>query len=827
MQLDAFSNDLRYGARILWKSPGLSVTAVLLIALVVGLNTTIYSIVHAFVTRPAPGVHSQHLVLLATPGVDFEPFFSYPEYLEFSAQSKTLQSLIGYGAEPMTLGTDQGSYGLFGGYVTSNYFEGLGVPLVRGRGFTDADDRFESSGLVAVISYRVWQEQFRGEETVLGSAISVNGHPATIIGVTEPLFQGAELAIPDDVWVPAVSYFRTRGRQQLLNDRRDGGFGFLVIGQLKPNVSLSEAQAEFATISARLQSAYPDTNRNKIIRPTHYSATVNTGISRASTQFLAIFSVVTTLTLVIVCANVANLLLARAVARQRETALRQALGASRPRILRTLFAEGIAISTMAWGAAGLFAFCVTKYVPRLVVPPGSVNGLGMRPNHMNMNLSPDVGVLAYAMVLALIGTVFFSIAPAFRMWRQELLTGLRSGEQGVVRGRSMLSSTLVVVQLAFSVVLLTSAGLAYRSLSLMDSLDVGFDKRNLLLVTLNPTLSITNREANLAFLERVRERLRTVEGVQAVSYVRLPPPYSLMRQRMVSPNAQKPIVANMNYIGPDYLRVLGLAPALGREFSSDDASRSRKTAMINQSLASILWPGQSPLGQIIPIDGGKDSAEIIGVTPNALFSVRDEPYFLFLSEQQDRDRVTGQAALFGSGETTFYVRYAANLDSIAPAIRRAVRDVDERVPVINMRSMQTQLDRGRAESRTLAAFLSLFSGGSLLIAALGQYAVIAFEMKRRRRELGIRMALGASARQIQGSVLKEGLALTAIGLLIGFGISVAAGLAFRGFLTGVTPTDARAYLGVFLLLATTSLLACYLPARRASRVDPLVTLRYE
>ncbi|HZO85003.1 MAG TPA: ABC transporter permease, partial [Verrucomicrobiae bacterium] len=601
--------DFRYGTRILWKAPALSATAVILIALVIGLNTTIYSIIHAFITRPAPSIQAKNLVQLMMPGTLDDPFLSYPEYLEFAAETKTLHSLIGYGPEPVTLGTEDGSYGLFGAYVAGNYFEGLQVQIVRGRGLTLADERLENSGLVAVISYRVWQEQFRGVDDVIGRNISVNGHPATVIGVAAPLFQGAGLAIPEDVWVPAVSYFPVRGRQQLLTDRSDGGFGFLVLGQIQPNASLSEAQAEFAIISARLAAAYPTTNKDKVVRPKPYSATVNAGISHASTQFLAIFSVITALTLIIVCANVANLLLARAVERQRETALRQSLGASRARILRILVAEGVALSAAAWATASVFAYWVATYAPRLIVPAGSVNGLGMRPNHMNMDFSPDARVLAYAMLLAFIGTVFFCIAPALRMWNQELLPGLKTGEHGVLRGRSRLSSALVVVQLAFSVVLLTSAGLAYRSLSLIDSQEVGFNKGNLLLVTVNPTLSITNRESNLAFLERVRERFRTVAGVQDVSYVRLPPPYSLMRGPVRSANVQTPITANINFIGPDYLRVLGLTPILGREFSAADNLRNRKTAIVNQDLALALWPGQSPLGQTIPLERPGEFAE--------------------------------------------------------------------------------------------------------------------------------------------------------------------------------------------------------------------------
>jgi predicted permease len=820
--------ELVRGARILWKSPGISATAVILIALVIGGNTTIFSMVHAFISRPAPGVHRENLVMLGIPATRAEPFHSYMEYLDFVAQSKTLSTLIAYGPERITFNTQNGTSAFFGAYVTSNYFQGLGVELARGRSFIDSDNRLDIGGLAAVISYRIWQEQFQGAEDVLGRSVTVNGHPATIVGVAAEHYQGAELGIPEDIWVPAISYFTIHGRQRMLNDRADPNrpFAFIVLGQLAPGVSLAQAQAEFATISSRLQAAYPLTNKDKVIRPIRYTATNNAGISHGAPQFLAVFSVITALTLVIVCANVANLLLARAVVRHRETALRQALGASRSRILCMLIGEGMAISITAWAAASGFAVWISRFAPRFVESQAT-NGLGMRSNLMHMDLSPDLTVLAYAMLLALIGTVFFTMAPALRTWSQQLLPGLKSGEHSIVRGRSKLASGLVVTQLAFSVVLLTGAGLARRSLSLIEDFDLGFNTDNLLLVTVNPSLSITNRDVSLALLEQLRERLYNTPGVEAVSYVRLPMAISWRREPIRPPGSQTPLTANINYVGPDYLRVHGVAPIFGRDFTAADGSPSAKTAIVNQNLAAALWPGQPALGQTIPLERGKDYAEVIGIAPNVSFSGSDYPYLILLSEQQDRTRITGQAGLLQSGETTLYIRHNRSLEVIAPSIRRIVREVDKRIPIVYMRTMNTQLESSRTGARTVAAFLSLFSGASLLIAALGQYAAIAFEMKRRTREFGIRVAMGASASQIQSSVLREGLVLTGIGLLIGFGLSAVVGLALRGVLTSVSPTDARTYLGVFALLAAASLAACYMPARRAARVDPLVTLRYE
>jgi predicted permease len=818
--------EFRRGVRILWKSPGLSATAVVLIALVIGGNTTIFSMVHAFITRPAPGVSSTDLVVLGDPSTRGEPFHSYPEFIEIAAQTQTMRSLIAWGPERITFVAPDGTSAMWGAYVTPNYFEGLGVRLQKGRGFTEADNRTDASGLPAVISHRVWQEQFHGAEDVLGRTVTINGLAASVLGVAAEYFHGAELAIPEDVWVPVVSYFTLHGRRVSLTDRDDirRPFGVMVIGQLASGVSLEEARAEFATISSRLQTAFPVTHKDRVIRPIQYTATTNAGISHFAPQFLAIFSVITAMTLIVVCANVANLLLARAVVRERETALRRALGASRKRIVWMLMGEGVALSVASWAAAVVFSAWVTRTAPRFVLSQ-TMSPIGMRPNHMNMDLSPDWTVLAYAMLLAMFGTIFFTLAPAVRTWKQELLPGLRTGEHSVARGRSMLGSGLVVTQLAFSVVLLTGAAHVHRSLTLLDETDFGFETANLLMVTVNPTLSITNRETGLQTIESLRERLHAVPGVDAVSYVRRP--FGINWNRLSIPtDGQTPILANLNHIGPDYLRTLGAPPIAGREFAPDERLLGRKSAIVNEALARAIWPGQSPIGQTIPLQT-RDVAEVVGVAPNLLYAGRDYEHVLFLSEQQDVDRVTGLAALAESGENTFYVRYRGSLDVVARGVRQTVREVDERVPIVQMRTLTAHMENVNSNARMVEAFLWLFSGGSLLIAALGQYAAIAFEMKRRNRELGIRVALGASAQQIQSSVLKEGLALTGIGLLIGFGLSAVVGFAFRALLTGVTPTPLTTYMAGATLLAVVSFLACYLPARRASRVDPLVTLRYE
>jgi putative ABC transport system permease protein len=812
--LDSAMHDARDAFRGLERTPVVTLTAVALIALVIGGNTTIYSMVHAIITKPAPGVRGDRLVTLELriDGQPAGPAHSFPDYVDYVAQSTTVAPLLASLFHRFTVAVDHVSYAVNGLQISSNYFDTLGVKLARGRPFTEAENSLDASGLVTVVSDRFWQDELQGAENVIGRSVVVNGHSATIVGVAPPGFQGAWLAGRTEVWVPLIAFSRMdRSGPGLLN-RGLGPGPILINGRLAPGASLSQARAEFAIISARLQSAYPVTNRRKSVGVVPYSMTAggDSLISTRAPQFLAVFSLVTALTLMIVCANVANLMLGRAVVRQREMALRQMLGASRGRILRTLITEGLIISIAAWLAACMFALVVSKAVPRLFPP--SAQGVALL-----LDLTPDWQVVAYAMLLAVLGTVAFTVAPAGHAWKQELLPSLKSGELGVVAGRSRVSSVLVIAQLAFAVLLMTSAGLAYRSLSLLGTIDFGFNKDNLVVVTLNTVGSGATKDTNLALLDRLRDRFRGVREVGSVAYTG---PY-WNREAVQANGSQPPIPASTISIGAGYFGALGITLLAGHEFAEHESGRTTNAAIISQSLAESLWPQQSALGRTLRLGPRRAPVEVIGVTPNALFDRRrreTRPDFVFLSLQQD---------LPPPGEAVFYVRYAGDLPAVAPAIRRAVLDVDTRVPITYLRTMDTDVNEVTAPVRIITIWLTLFAVGSLMIAAIGQYAAIAFDMRRRTRDFGVRIALGASSRQILGSVIGEGLRWTAAGLTIGFALSIVAGRAGRSLLFGITPTDAPTYLGVFSLLAAASLFACYLPARRAARIDPIHALRHE
>ena len=815
--LDRLAHDLRGASRILTGSPGLSATAVTLIAVVVGGNTTIYSIVHALLTKPAPAVSADGLVSLGW-AVDKQPVHpgdSYPNYVDVASQSKTVAPLLAFRFDRFTLTLPEGSYAVHGGHVSTNYFETLGLRLVRGRAFTPEEARLDASGLVAVISYRLWQERFHGEEKVVGQSVLLNGRSATVVGVAPARFQGVWLNESADVWVPILAYARLQGREQILTERSEGFLA--MIGRLRPGVSLFQAQAELTTIAQGLQKTYPATNKGKSVFLFPYSATAagDSLIAQQGSHFLQIFSVVTALTLLIVCANVANLMLGRAVVRQREMALRQALGASRGRIVGIFVAEGFVIAMAAWIVASLFAVWMSKAVLRLM-PPTTGNGAPL-----TFDFTPDWYVIGYAMVLALAGTIVCSLAPALRAWRHDLLPALKSGELGVIAGRSPVSNALVVLQLAFSVLLLTSAGLAFRSLAVINASDLGFDRNNLLLVTINPTGGEEMRPgAVLTLIDKMADAVREVPGVSAASFARRPPQEMWPTERVRVPGLEAVVVAERNDVGPGYLETLGVSPIAGA-FDRHDAQTTIPSAAINRHLAETLWPGEAAVGRTFFFPPRTDPVRVAAVIPNGYFSGyrrQADPDFVFLPARQ---------TVAPLRDITLLVRHTGNLDVIAPSITRALRSVEPRAPVVFVRTMESQLEGTVSLVRALTVLLALFAAGSLLIAAIGQYAAMTFATRTRVREFGVRMALGASSRQILTSVVGEGWRLTSVGLVIGLGLGLGAARGVRAWLYGVTPTDARTYVGVFVVLTAASLVACYWPAHRASRIDPLEALRQD
>jgi len=808
--LEQLFSDLRHGTRILFRAPGFSAAAIAMIALGLGWNTTIYSIVHSILSKPAPGISADGLVSfgvmrkgrLTDPGDN-----SFPEYLNYGGNSRTMRSITATRFERFNMMLSDGStYRLRGMLVTGNYFEPLQVRLAMGRSFTDDESR-GAAPMAAIITYPVWQTQFQSAPNILGQTVMLNGYAATIVGVAPPHFHGATFAPNLEICVPLIAYARLHDsgwRQEHL------GSGIEMIGRLAEGASLSSAQAEFDDLSQNLQSAYPELLRGKKLVLALYSATAfgpNSG--RQARLFLAIVMAVALLTLVIVCANVANLMLARAITRQREVAIRLSMGASGSRLLRMLFVEGLVLSLMAAGAAWLFANWATRALVRLLPPLESGASF-------DVDLTPDWRVAVYALALALVGTLAFTIGPALRAWRHELLPSLKAGEHGVIHGRSKLASTLVVGQLVLCVILLIGGGLAWRSLALIDTTDLGYNRDHVLLAGVN---FASMQQPGM--LEGLRQRVRALPGVVSVSWAIAAPPHSHpgMAVPVRTVGSDRPAPTDVTLAGPDYMRTLGVSVLSGRDFSPSD----RNAAVINRKLAQALWPNQSAVGRRLTI--GQDTLEVVGVVADAAFNgVGQDGSFSGLAPSERRPFlfIADQEA---PQERTFHIRYAGDLSTLAPAVRASIRQVDSRLTVFSVRTMEAEWLEFTSPIRAVVTLLTLFAIGSLALGSIGLYAVTAFYTARRTREFGIRMALGATPRQTLRTVLRESLLLTGVGLAIGLAICVVASRALTRLLFGISPTDAVTYATTTVLLAAVSFLASYVPARRAARVDPLTALR--
>jgi predicted permease len=803
--LQRLVDDLRHGIRFLRTAPGLCLTAALLVALVVGGNATIYSMVNGVIRQPAPGVTAEDIVSFGLVGEPGAPYFTYGDYSHYAAQTSSLRSLAAWGFSRVGVSTPAGNYLQQVTPVTRNYFDTIGIVAAKGRLFAAEDDR-QGAPLVAVINDGIWRSYFHAADDVIGQRITVNGRPTTIVGVTPPRFAGPSSGEWSDLWVPLHAY-----------NRVDAGWGIAMIGRLAPGSSIARVRAEFATLQARLDATSPAAEKRAPVLVTRYAASAGGVIPAFETAILAIFSIVTLLTLLVVCANVANLMLARAVVRQRETAVRQSLGASRSRILRLIVVEGLAIAAVACVLAFVVASWASSLVPALL-PQGRAT--------FPLDFSPDWRVVVYAAGLTLIGTVLFSLVPALRAWRQDPLPLLKEGSYTTAFGRSKVSKTLVVLQLAFSVLLLTCAALAYRSGILMQ-VDVGFDSKNILLASIGTPPG--QSAENLLLLDRVRERFAALPNVASVGYVN-GLAVSWNRAEASSLDATEPVPVTMSRIGPGYLETLGVKPLAGRTISAADRLRSGGVAVINQHLADTLFFGRSALGQTLLVGRERQPVEIVGVVPNVYYRgfnaerPDQRPHYVFLAAQPaaGEPREQNYFAL-----TTYYLRYTGGAESVVAAVPAVLREIDPKVAFASSETLEAQLEEMGLTARLISTLLGSFAAVSLLIAAVGQYAVVAFNMRRRTRDFGVRIALGASGPQIVGSVLGEGLGLTAVGLAAGFVLSIAVATALRGVLFGVTPTDGPTYAGVFALLACVSLVASYLPARRASRIDPVQALRQD
>ncbi|HEX7315758.1 MAG TPA: ABC transporter permease [Pyrinomonadaceae bacterium] len=826
--------DVRYGARALWKSPGFALVAALSIALGIGANTAIFSLVNATLLRRLPVAEPERLayVFSGMPGGLYSTA-SYPDYQDFRDNNDVFEGLAARGGISASLGDADGADLVVGSIVTGNYFEVLGVSAARGRAITSEDDRTPGAHPVVVISHGLWQRRFGGGE-VVGREVKLNGQQFNVIGVLPAEFTGIDQGRADDIYVPM-------SMQALMRPPRGGYSGEMnpdllkvrgnrwlwMTGRLKRGVEPEQATAALAAVSKQLEETYPDTNRGRVVTLTR--AGEGDPESRASLVSVArlLLSVVG-IVLLIACANVANLLLARASGRRKEMALRLALGASRWRVVRQLLTESVLLS-LAGGAAGLmlalWAIDLMKAAPP---PPGA---LPVAPDFV-----VDVRVLFFTLALSALTGVLFGLAPALQASRPDLVPALKDETVSLDRGRRFsLRSLLVVAQVALSLVLLVGAGLFLRSVRHARAIDPGFDADQLLVAQLNINLLRYTRAQGREFYRQVVERVAAQPGVESVSLARNVPLTGSASTRGLLLEGQAgegndlrsensaPVNGNstvgVNVVGLDFFKTFGVPLMRGRDFATSDTEESPSVVVVNEAFVARHLAGQDPLGKRLSFNGARGPwREIVGVARDSKYYTLGETRTPFVYLPLAQNHETGMALV---------VRAAGEPSALAASVRREVQSLEKNLPVGDARPMTEVIGAALYAARTGATLLTGFGLLALVLAAVGLYGVMSYSVSRRTREVGIRMALGARRADVLRLVLREAMVLVAFGVALGLAGAWAASRLLAGFLYGVSTTDPVAFLGTTAVLVAAALLACLVPARRATKVDPMVALRYE
>lgn len=801
--METIWQDFRYGARMLRTRPGFAAVAVLTLALGIAANTTIFSVVNAVLLRPLPYKEPDRLMtvweaFLNAPGVQNPAAPS--NFIDWRDQSTSFEEMVAYSTNPVSLteaGEPEKATAL---YTSDNFLRLLGVEPMLGRGFARGEITQPGEMKVIVISYGLWQRRFGGERGVLNKQVKIDGNPVTIVGVMPPSFQYPSSGI--DLWLPTMMSPQVSGTRQAHYLR--------VLGRLKPGVTQQQAQAELDAIAKRLREQYPDSNKQigVSLNPLHEQLV---GDMRRP---LLILLAATGFVLLIACVNVANLLLARASARHREIAVRLALGAGRWRIIRQLLTESALLSVLG-GIAGLL---LTLWgVPVLVsLTPANIA--------QAKSTSIDNRVLVFTLAVSLLTALIFGLVPALQATKPNLNESLKEGSRETVGGsRGWVRGTLVIAEIAMALVLLIGGGLLIRSFAQLSSIDPGFRNDHLLTLEVYPPYTKYPSTAERAgFYNELLRRVESLPGVEAAGVVTVLPAKGDLGQMTYiteQPGTVKVVPALPRTSSAGYFRAMGMPLVAGREFNAQDLPNTTSVAIINEAMAQASWPGENPIGKRMKM--GVETQPwltIVGVVKDIRFRLSMRPaaqvYLPYM-----------QSPSFGPRDLALRTKIDAS--SLMAAVRTEVWAIDKDQPIANVSTMDQLLADSIERPRFNTLLLAIFSVIALVLAAVGIYGVMSYTVTQSTREIGIRMALGAQAADVLKLVVGQGLVLALIG--VGIGVAGAFGLTrlLATLLYGVTATDPLTFAGVSVLLMVVALLACYVPARRATKVDPMVALRYE
>jgi putative ABC transport system permease protein len=798
--------DVEYSVRVLLKKPGFTCAAVLALALGIGANSTIFSFANGILLRPLPYPQPERLVTVDEVSTKRGPDpmgVSFPNYLDWRQQQTVFEDVAAYSTRRMTLQTPDGPESLQGGTLSAHLLNVLGVPPVLGRGFTAEEDR-RGQDSVVILGHELWQRRFGGDPNVVGQVVEIDRRPRTVVGVMPPGFKFPAVA---ELWLPLAL-------DAEIWTRNDHGLGALA--RLRPGVTLTEARAELNVIAERIEAENPVTNEGMRVVVQDFRDDL-TGTYR---QALLVLLGVVGFVLLIACANVANLMLAHSVARQKEIAIRAALGASRARIVRHLLTESLVLGALG-GALGL-GLAVWGMELLLAAIPIDI------PFWMKFDL--DVRVLAFTLGVSLATGVLFGVLPALYASRPDLNEALKDGGRGASpgRGRHRLRSLLVVSEVALSLVLLIGAGLMMRSFLRLADVDPGLDPSNVLTMRLSlPSEKYPDGTTRSSFYRQLQERVAALPGVESAAAVSNVPLGGGLWGRSLTVEGwpvlsvgEAPMI-NHCVATPGYFRTMGIPMLAGRDFTYADTADSTRVTIVDERLAREYWPNESALGKRIrfgPPESNEPWHTVVGVVGTV--------------HHQRLDAHTRQSIYVPHDQIpvpfmTLTIRATGDATGLAAAVRRQVLELDPGLPVINAQMMEDIVGQSIWQPRLYALLFAVFAAVALALALVGIYGVMSYSVTQRTHEIGVRMALGARPGDVVRLVVRQGMTLALAGVAIGVALALALTRVVSGLLFGVTATDPQTFVALSALLIGATLAASLVPARRAARVDPLVALRYE
>ena len=811
--MDALLQDLRYAFRALRKTPLFTIVAVLTLALGIGANTTIYTWLEGMVLRPLPGVREyDRLVLPITRGPQNARWsWSIPDWQDAARMVTLIDVPAINDAAPLSVRTEGQAERAWGEIVSANYFDVLGVRPMLGRGFEPAADSALGAHPEVVLSYGYWQRKFAADSHVIGRTVSINEHPLTIVGVMPPKFGGKSAGLQFDMWVPLSMLGVANGNPQMYTAR--GWQTFDAIARLKPGVTFAQADAEMHTIGARLAKTYPnpDANTTRELLPMDEDY-VQAAFKPALVAVLGITAVV----LLIACANVANLLLARAAARRREIGIRLALGARRSALVRQLMVESLLVAA-AGGALGLVVAAWGGGILTALMPPVAYP--------VNVETHLDARVIAFALLVTVGTVVLFGVVPALQASRPDLVPSLKDGAAAAGHSRGLLRGTLVVAQIALSVVALVAAGLFARSLAAGERMATGYRAPDhVILVATDLFLAGYDRAHGRVAEAELLRRVQAMPGVASATTAGIVPlgfggnNSGYTEVEGYTPAKDENMSIQSNVVDVDYFATVGTPLLEGREFRAQDDSAAREVVIVNEAFAKKYWPGQDAIGRWIDRSGSGRKSYVIGVAATAKYKHLDEapiPFVFFPFAQAYH------------GDIVLHVRAAGDPRALYEPLRRTIAALDPKLPVQVVGTFAEHMGAAVYFMRLGAVMLGIFGTLALVLSTMGIYSVVAYSVSQRTRELGIRTALGAGRKDILRLVLGEGMRLTVVGILAGSALALGVGKLLASQLLGVGAADPVTFAAIAALLGAVALFATLAPARRAARVDPMIALRTE